>query len=86
MFFCAIALFEKLNFLKSSLEFCSFLFSRHRRSYFWLLHYSRGVSTAGSAACLLWQIFTADALPDSTPKGFVSPPETELGIFHLLDE
>lgn len=49
-----------------------------KRSYFWLLTYSRGVITAGSCACLIWQSVLQDALPE------VSPPGIELGIFHLL--
>lgn len=27
-----------------------------------------------------------DTLPDASPKGFVSPPRNELGIFCLLSE
>lgn len=49
------------------------------KSYFWPLPYSQGVATAGSAACL-----TPDALPDATPKGFVSPPGIKARLFHSL--
>lgn len=31
-------------------------------------------------------IFMPDALPDPTPKGFISPPGLEPGIFHFLGE
>lgn len=47
-------------------------------SYFQLLPCSRGVVTAGSATYVIWQIFTLDALPDTTLTGFVSPPRIKL--------
>lgn len=50
----------------------------NKRSYFQLIVYSQGVAT-----CLIWQIFTPDALPDTTLKPFVFPPGTELGTFYL---
>lgn len=33
----------------------------------------KAVATVGGAACLIWQIFTPDTLPDETPKELVSP-------------
>lgn len=40
--------------------------------------------TAGSSAYLFCRIFTADAFPDATPEGFLSPHGIELEIFCLL--
>lgn len=60
-------------------------------SYFQLLAYPRrvttaGGTTAGGAAWLILHILTPGALPDATPKGFVSPPGIKPGIFCLLGE
>lgn len=53
-------------------------------SYFPLLCCSQGVATAGSAAHVIWQIFTLDGLPDTALEGFVSASRIEPGIFGLL--
>lgn len=54
-----------------------------KESYFWLFPYSRGIATAGRSACLIWHIFTPDALPDATPEGFMSPPGIKPPGFRL---
>lgn len=54
-----------------------------------LLPYSHGVTTGGSSACLIGMIFLLfffrlNALFDTIPEGFVSPPRIKSGSFHLL--
>lgn len=55
------------------------------RGYVQLLLYSQGAVTAGRSTYLIWQLFfpLPDALPDATPKGFVSSPRIILGMYHL---
>lgn len=58
-------------------------------SYFQLFPYSQEVTTEGSSTCLIYPIFllfffTADALSDTNPKGFLSPPGRKKSVNHHI--
>lgn len=39
------------------------------RKMLWAAFLPRGVATAGSSACLIWESYTPDAPPDTSPVG-----------------
>lgn len=72
-----ITTFVSFTFLQLKIQSAS-------KSYFRLLPQPQGVVTAGCSACWIWQVFMLDALHDTTPKGFRSPPRMDLGDLFLV--